>query len=201
MKKTSVLLVALLLLVCHVNGQYTETLNIEETFDQVQLDGNVRLYLKEGTETKVSLETRNEQKMKDYKIAIQNNTLSIGLRKKERNGGTRKRHSSPKITVYLTHPGLEGIHMDGLIHVYSIDTVSNASLSITGDGLIRGEIEVDVQKLAVDLDGLCSMKFSGKADDATLRLDGMGKINARDLETSQVYKSADGLTSISVAKL
>ncbi len=201
MKKASLLLAGLLLTVCNVIAQYTETLNIEEAFDNVRLDGNVRLYLKEGSGTKVSLETRNEQKMEDYRITVQNNTLYIGLREKQRNGGSRKRHSAPKIKVNLTHPGLKGINVDGLIHVYSVDPVSSDSFSIKGDGLIRGEIEVDVQKLEVDLDGLCSMRFSGKADEANLRLDGMGRINARDLETSEVHKSADGLTSIRIAKL
>ena len=186
---------------CSVIGQYTETLNIEEAFDNVRLDGNVRLYLKEGSETRVDLETRNENKMKDYQITVQNNTLYIGLRKKKRNGGSRKRHSAPKIKVNLTHPGLMGINADGLIYVYSVDLVLSDKLTIKGDGLIRGEVEVDVQRLEVDLDGLCSMRFSGKAGEANLRLDGMGRINARRLETLKVHKSAEGLTSIRVANL
>jgi len=201
MKKASLLLAGMLLAVCSVIGQYTETLNLEESFDNVRLDGNIRLYLKEGPDTKVSLETRNEQKMEDYRITVQNNTLYIQLRKRQRYGGSRKRHSAPKIKVNLTHPELKGINMDGLVYVYSIDSVSGDSFSVKGDGLIKGEIEVDVQRLEVDLDGLCSMSFSGKADESDLHLDGMGKINARNLETSKVRKSADGLTSIKVAKL
>lgn len=101
----------------------------------------------------------------------------------------------------MTHPELKGIDVDGLVYIYSVDPVSGDSFSVKGDGLIKGEIEVDVKELRVDLDGLCSMSFSGKADESDLRLDGMGKINARDLETSKVYKSADGLSSIKVAKL
>ena len=201
MKKASLLLAVMLLTICSVMGQYEKTQNIEEAFDNVQLDGNVRLYLKQGAETKVILETKNERKMEDYRIAVRNNTLYIGLRDKQHVGGSRKRHSSPKIKVYLTHPELKGIDVDGLVYVYSIDPVSGDSFSVKGDGLIRGEIEVDVQRLEVDLDGLCSMSFSGKADESDLRLEGMGRINARDLETSKVHKSADGLTSIRVAKL
>lgn len=201
MKKASLLLVGMLLTVCSAIGQYNETLNIEEAFDNVQLDGNIRLYLKEGSETKVSLETRNERKMEDYRITVQNNNLYIGLREKQLHGGTRKRHSAPKIKINLTHPELKGVNVEGLVSVYSIDPVSGDSFSVKGDGLIRGKIEVDVQKLEVDLDGLCSIRFSGKAVESDLRLDGMGKIKARDLETSKVHKSADGLTSISIAKL
>lgn len=201
MKKASLLLAGMLLTVCSAIGQYTETLNIEEAFDKVQFDGNIRLYLKEGSETKVQLETKNERKMEDYRITVQNNTLYIGLREKQRYGGSRKRHSAPKIKINLTHPELKGVNVEGLVYIYSIDPVSGDSFSVKGDGLIRGKIEVDVQRLEVDLDGLCSMRFSGKADESNLRLDGMGRIKARDLKTSKVNKSADGLTSIRVAKL
>jgi len=201
MKKASLLLAGMLLTLCNVIGQYTETPNIEEAFDNVRLEGNVRLYLNQGPQTEVSLETKNQRKMKDYRITVQNNTLYIRLREKQRHGGSRKRHSAPKIKVNLTHPELAGVDVDGLVSVYSINPVSGDSFSIKGDGLIRGKIEVDVQRLEVDLDGLCSVKFSGKADESNLRLDGMGRIKARNLETSKVHKSADGLTSIKVAKL
>lgn len=200
MKKAPLFLALMFLTVASVMGQYTETKNIKEAFDDIELDGNVRLYLKQGAETKVRLETRNERNLEDYRITVQNNTLYIGLRKKERYGGSRKRHSAPKIKVYLTHPELKGIDMDGLVYVYSIDPVASASFSIKGDGLIRGEVEVDVQELRVDLDGLCSMSFTGKADESDFRLDGLGRINARDLETAKVHTSADGLASIRVAE-
>jgi len=201
MKKVSLFLAVMLLAVCSVMGQYNETQNLEETFDTIRLDGNIRLYLKQGAETEVNIEAKNERKLEDYRITVQNNILYIGLRKKQRNGGTRKRHSAPKIKVYLTHPELKGIDMEGLVSVKSIDPISGESFSVSGDGLIRGKIEVDVQELRVDLEGLCSMRFTGKADDSKIRLDGMGKINARDLETFTVHKRADGLTSIKVAKL
>ncbi|WP_273566900.1 GIN domain-containing protein [Maribacter halichondriae] len=201
MKKASLVLALMLLAVCSGMGQYNETQDLEEAFDNVRLDGNIRLYLKQGTEANVRIEAKNERKFEDYQITVQNNTLYIRLREKQRNGGTRKRHSAPKIKVYLTHPELKGIDMEGLVSVKSIDPVSSDSFSVSGDGLIRGKIEVDVQELRVDLEGLCSMRFTGKADDSRIQLDGMGKINARDLETSKVHKSAVGLTSISFAKL
>lgn len=201
MKKVSLFLAVMLLAVSSVMGQYSETQNIEEAFENVQLDGNVRLYLKQGSEIKVDIDARNEQKLKDYKITVQNNTLFIGLREKRIKGGPRKRYSTPKIKVYLTHPELKGINVEGLVYVNSIDPVSGDTFSVKGDGYIKGKIEVDVQRLDVDLDGFCSMSFSGKADESSLRLDGMGKINARNLETTQVNKSADGLSTIRIAKL
>ncbi|MEP3210056.1 MAG: DUF2807 domain-containing protein [Maribacter sp.] len=193
MKKVNLLLAVLLLTVSSTIGQHKETLNTTEYFDNVKLDGNVRLYLKQGSAPIVGVETRNERNMDEYRIAIRNNTLYVQH---------RARHgSAPKIEVYLTHPELKSIDMDGLVYAYSSDPVTSKSFSVKGDGLIRGEIEVDVQELNVDLDGLCSMSFYGKADETDLRLDGMGKINARDLVTSEVKKSADGLAIIRVTNI
>ncbi|MDB4292885.1 DUF2807 domain-containing protein [Maribacter sp.] len=200
MKKASLFLGLMLLAVCSVMGQYTETQNFEETFDKVRLDGNIRLYLEQGTEANVRFETKSERKFEDYQISVRNNTLFVQLHKKHRYGGTRNRHSAPKIDVYVTHPELREIAMEGLVNVYSIDPITSESFSVRGDGLIRGEIEVDVAELRVDLDGLCSMRFTGKATDSNLRLDGMGKINARDLETATLHKRVDGLSRIKVAK-
>lgn len=201
MKKLSLVFAVILLTICSVVGQYTNTQNIEETFDKIRLEGNIRLYLKQGSETKVSLETRNQQKMENYNITVKNNTLHVRLHEKQHQGGSRSRHSAPKIKINLTHPDLKGIDVDGLVSVYSINPISGDSFIVKGDGFIRGDIEVDVQRLEVDLDGLCSIRISGNADESDLRLDGMGRIKARNLETSKVYKSAEGLTSIKVAKL
>ncbi len=44
------------------------------------------------------------------------------------------------------------------------------------------------------------MSFEGKADKSYLRLDGLGRINAGDLETSEVDKASDGLAAIRVQK-
>ena len=188
MKKVSLLGIIILLTVSSAIGQHKKALALE-AFDKVQIDGNVRLYLEQGAETIVGLEVKKEHYFYDYKIVVRHNTLYIGLRDKHVN-------TAPKLKVYLTHPALKGIDMDGLVHVNSVDPVTGESFYIKGDGYIRGTVEVDVQKLRVDLDGFCSMSFSGKADISDFRLDGMGRINARGLETSEVYKRAEGLASI-----
>lgn len=115
--------------------------------------------------------------MEDYLITVQNNTLYIKLREKQYYGDSRKRNSTPKLKVNLTHPELKGINVEGLVYVYSVNPISSDSFSVKGNGLTRGKIEVDVQRLEVDLDGLCSMRISGKANESDIRLDGMGRIN------------------------
>lgn len=190
MKKVNLLLAVILLTVGTINAQYSETIK-GKSFDHIKLDGNIRLYLEKGTEEIVNIEARKEKYVDDYRIEIRNEVLYIRYRD---NGFG----STPKIKVYVTHPELKGIDVDGLVHVNSKDPVTGETFAIKGDGLIRGTVEVDVETLKVDLDGFCFMSFEGKADKSHFRLDGLGRINANDLETLEIDKAAEGLAGISV---
>lgn len=190
MKKFNLLVTVMLLTVTTISAQHRQQLDIE-SFDRVKLDGNIRLYLERADEGAVVVEARKESHIDDYRIDVRNDILYIRYRD---NGFG----STPKIKVYVKHPELKGIDVDGLVHVNSKDPVVGDSFAIKGDGLIRGTVEVDVTKLKVDLDGFCFMSFEGKADKSHLRLDGLGRIDASDLETLEVDKASDGLASIRV---
>lgn len=190
MKKSSLFSVLLLFLVGFANAQHRETLKLE-SFDDIKLDGNIRLYIEQGSQEVVTVEARRESHLDDYSFEVRNKTLYIGFH--EHGFG-----STPKIKVYLVHPELEAIDADGLVHINTDDMISWESLTIKGDGFIKGSMELDVKRLRVDLDGFCFMSFSGSADSSNFKLDGFGRINAGDLTTEEVHKSADGLAGIRV---
>jgi len=190
MKKTNVLLAIAVLISASVFAQHREKLKTED-FDYVQLDGNIRLYLEQGPEIELNIETKKASYLDDYSVRVRNNVLYVRYR--DDSFG-----STPKLKIYLKHPELKGLDVDGLVHVNSEEPIRGEEFVLKGDGLIKGSVEVDVAYLKVDLDGLCFMTFSGKADESVLRLDGLGRINARDLLTDEVSKSADGLAGIRV---
>lgn len=190
--KKSILTLTVLLLAAHfAMAQSREVLQLGP-FENVDLDGNIRLFLEQGTTPTVELEAKKERHLAEYRVEVRNGTLYIQHWEEERF------RSAPKIHVYLSHPGITGLDMDGLIYVVSTDPVESEDLRIKGDGLIKGDLEVNVQSLAVGLDGLCTLYLSGSADEANLRLDGMGKIDARGLDTAELKKSADGLARVRV---
>lgn len=188
MRTTTLFLALFLVALGSAFAQHQETLRLGD-FDRVKLDGNIRVYLEQDRTTDVVVEARKESYLDDYSMYVRNEVLYIRYR--ERGFG-----STPKLKVYIAHPALQGIDMDGLIHLNSKNTITTESLAIKGDGLIRGTVDVDVQNLKVGLDGMCFMTFEGKAEQSDLRLDGLGRINARDLATSKIHKSADGLAAI-----
>ena len=191
MKKTTLFFTLIFLVVTSAFAQYRETMDYA-SFDDIKLDGNIRLYLRQGSDITVDFEARKASHLDDYRIEVRSNTLYIGY------DDHHNFRSTPKIKVYVTHPALEGIDADGLVHINSENTINGERLAIKGDGFIRGSVEVDVENLRVDLDGFCFMSFSGAADRSELKLDGFGRINAGDLESDEVRKSADGLAGIKV---
>ena len=160
-------------------------------FDKVYMEGNIRLFLETDKKPNVTIEARKSYHVDAYYIETRNRTLYVKYKGDDYGFG-----STPRIEVYVSHPGIQGLEMDGLVTVVSNDPVRSEQLRIKGDGLIRGELEVDVDKLDIGLDGLCKLTVSGSADESDLRLDGMGKIDARGLQTTALYKSVDGLASI-----
>jgi len=188
MKKSNLLLAFILLISGSVLAQHREELKTTD-FDYVQLEGNIRIYLEQGPEIELEIEARKTHYLDDYRIRVRNNVLYVKAR--NNNAG-----STPKLKIFLTHPELKGLDVDGLVHVNTNGPIKGKEFGLKGDGLIKGHVDLDVDYLKVDLDGMCFMSFSGKADESVLRLDGLGRINARDLVTDQVSKSAEGLAGI-----
>ncbi len=188
MKKVTLVCALVLMAAVSAFAQHRETLNLGD-FDRVKLDGNIRLYIEEDREAEVIVEARKSRYFDDYRMEVRNGVLYIKYRSHDFG-------STPKLKVYLTHPELKGIDMDGFIYLNSNNTITSESLAIKGDGFIRGTVAVDVQSLKVGLDGFCFMSFEGKATKSDLRLDGMGRINAKDLDSKMLHKSADGLAGI-----
>ena len=192
MRTLGLLSLSLLLSFHFVQAQNRQELDLEP-FENVEVDGNVRIYVEYAETPQVTLEAKKSYHFDEYEVEVRNNTLYV----------SHKEHwddfdSTPKIEVYLQHPGIEELDMEGLVSVYFRDTMRTENLAIKGDGLIRGELDVIVDKLYVNLDGMCKMSVVGRANESDLRVDGMGKIDARGLQTKRIYQSSDGLASIKV---
>ena len=190
MKKITATVAIILMALNVLHAQYQEVIDLE-AFNAIELDGNIRLYLQQGNETSVAIKTRKAENIEKYKIAVHEGTLYVRRR-------DRWSSKSPKITLYLKHSGLEKVDMDGFIKIITVDALKGDQLMIKGDGFIKGDLEVDVKSLKVDVDGFCSLSIFGDAGAADLRVDGIGKIKAHELETSSVSKSTQGIASIRV---
>ena len=189
MKKIGILGLSLLMGMGLLHAQATQEYNLG-SFDNIDLDGNIRLYLEYDKKPSVVIEAKKDYYIDDYEVEVRHNTLII---RHDEHGDSWG--STPKINVYVAHPGIHELDMDGLVSVYTKDVVKTERLKIKGDGLIRGDIDVIVDRLIIGLDGMGKMTVVGRATESDLSVDGMGSIDARGLQ-GRITSSTDGLASI-----
>jgi hypothetical protein len=190
MKKLSVLSLVFILALSFSYAQNRQTPKLGD-FENVEVEGNIRLFLENAEASSVVLEAKDEEDLEAYKVSVSGKTLIIHQR--ERNYGFK---STPKLTVYVKHPGIRSLEMDGLVSVTTKGVVRSESLRIMGDGMIRGDMEIIVDRLKIDLDGMCKMTITGRALESDLSVDGMGKIDARGFYSKKIRQSSDGMASI-----
>lgn len=191
MKNIGLTLVIALGMLGVMTAQHTQVRDLEP-FDKVNLDGNAKLFLIKSDTPSVELDVKKEAHLDEYVTEVRNGTLYLHFKKKR---WTKKDH---KIKVYLNHTGVNDIDLDGIVRVETDRPLTESSLKINGDGFIKGNLEVDVNDLTVDLDGFSGMTITGSAERASFSIDGFGKINAQDLRTSRVHKDSDGFARIKV---
>lgn len=194
MKKLLLLSVGFLLTLSLINAQSTQELDLEP-FEHIDAEGNIRLYLKQAESINTVVEASDSEDIEDYKIEVVGGTLFVMLREQSR--GFKP---TPKLTLRVEHPNLKSVDLDGLVYLYAENTLKGESLRVKGDGMIRGDLDVIVDRLKIDLDGMCKMTVVGRARESDLRVDGMGKIDARGLTSKRLHQSADGLASIKVGQ-
>ncbi|MEN8788123.1 MAG: DUF2807 domain-containing protein [Flavobacteriaceae bacterium] len=194
MRKLSVMSLVFMLALSISYAQNRQTPDLGD-FENVEVEGNIRIFLEHAETSSVVLETKDEEDFDAYRVAVSGKTLIIDQHER---GSNFK--STPKLTVYVKHPGISSLEMDGLVTVTTKDVVKGESLRIKGDGMIRGDMEIIVDRLKIDLDGMCKMTITGRALEADLSVDGMGKIDARGFYSKKMHQSSEGMASIKVGQ-
>ncbi len=173
---------------CSITNE-KETRNLE-SFDKVNLEGRVELHLERDSYHSMEIMTKNAADMVDLVTEVRNGELYIYH---EQECGNCKK---PKFIIYLTHSGISDLTLNGIVKLISDDGISQKDLVISGDGILNGNLEVSVNNLSVDLNGISNMYISGYADTSNLKIAGIGLINAGSLETKSGENVSEGLAII-----
>ncbi len=170
-----------------LTAQQTETRELE-SFTKVKLEGNIEIHLAKGNKPSIRIETKKERDLQDFLVEVRNDELFLSYEKEQ--------NKTPKFIVYLKHTGVSNLHLSGLTTIFSEDVLDNSNLTIEGSGITKGKIKVAVKNLRIDADGITNLAISGIADDAIFNIDGIGKINAKKLQTKSVQEHSDGFAKV-----
>jgi hypothetical protein len=161
-----------------------------DAFAKVNLEGNIELHLVKSTQSSVKIETKNDEDLEDLFIEIKGKELFLAYKE--------NRNNTPKFKVYLEHTGIDEVSMSGLVSLFSEDILNESDLTLNGSGIVKGEIEVAVENFRIDSDGITNLSISGTADNAIFNIDGLAKINTKNLNAKSVQQHTDGFTKVKV---
>ncbi len=166
-----------------------ETRNLEK-FNKVNLEGRIELHLEKSSYHSIEIRTKKASDIANLVTDVRNGELYIH---NEKNVGHSK---TPKYIIRLSHSGISDIALSGVVRLMSNDVISQKYFNIGGEGILNGSLKVSVDNLNTDMNGVSNIKISGYADVADLNITGIGRINAKGLETNNAKKSTDGIATV-----
>ncbi|MEM9144112.1 MAG: DUF2807 domain-containing protein, partial [Bacteroidota bacterium] len=191
MKTTITFLFAGLLGSIGVIAQNPQTFDLGD-FDELEIKGHVEVYISNATRPTIEVAAETGDPEEYYDIGIKNNVLHIRSKDK---GSSEK---TPKIKVFVAHPGLESIQLEGVVDIFSDNRLEQEALNLEGSGIISGNLELNVEQLLIHLEGISKLTVSGEAAQATLGVQGIGKIRAKELFTENLIKRDSGISKIDI---
>lgn len=166
------------------NGEISSEKRMLDKFSEIQLTGNYEIGLKKGPKGQLVVVT-DSNLLEFIQSEVVNQVLIIESSKKIR--------SVDGIKIYITYQELEGIKSVGASVIKTENTIvsDRFELEIPGAGII--DMVVDVNDLEVILAGAGLVKLSGRAVNQSISLNGVGNLEAFDLESHSCKVTVSGM--------
>ncbi len=171
------------------NGEITSQKRILEEFTEVHLTGNFEIGLKKGGKEQIVIVT--DSNLLEYiDTEVENEVLVVT--------SSKKIQSREGIKIFITYQELSALKSIGasVINTDGPIVSSRFEMEIPGASLI--DVELDVSDLEVMLAGAGSVKLRGNAENQTLSLNGVGNLEAFDLESRSCKVTVSGMGGVEI---
>lgn len=154
MKKIEEIGIIFLLVAISIAGfaQTTETRGIE-SFDALQTDGLVQVFLQEGAKESLRLEVKGIA-LTDVSSFVKNGVLTVK---------TEGNFNGEDIKVYVVYRQLNRIAVSGASKVFCNSTLRTQALTVVTCDAGDAVLNVDVDSLKIEMTGAGNQTISGKA--------------------------------------
>ncbi len=168
------------------------------SFTELDLEGNCDLYLIKGDSCSVEIDARNNYN--DYRIItkVRGNTLCVYYEDDwfmDRGSFFRP---FPRYSIYITYTELDEIDLEGRIRLNVDAPLEADDLEIDMSGYITGEFTVNAKHLELDTEGFVRLRVDGETVSQEIYMEGLGRIDARDLFTDFCRVDIDGSTTLDI---
>lgn len=158
-------------------------------FTAVTLSGVGNLHITQSKQEGLTVEAPDEL-LPLVMVYVKDRTLYIDLK-------DASKHSEAKINYYLSVKNLDNIISYSSSGVYIKDGLEGNSLNLSIGNLGEARILVNVNKLAMKIDGGGKIEAKGSAVEQQITINGAGEINARKLSGSSATVNITGSGEIS----
>ncbi|MDI6643773.1 MAG: head GIN domain-containing protein [Methanobacteriaceae archaeon] len=154
-------------------------------FNQISVDGNINVILKQGNAESVEVEAEDNI-ISNIKTQVTGNKLNI------QQEGTSMIWPSKPINVYVTVKDINSIEVSGSSKVKGTDIdTDDLNLSISGSGTVEIE-NLTAKQLKAKISGAGNIELSGVVAKQELTIEGSGDYKARDLKTEDAVVTING---------
>ncbi|MGY2132818.1 head GIN domain-containing protein [Hymenobacter sp. HD11105] len=170
-------------------------------FDGVSASGAVNVFLRQGNETSVVVEAR-EESLKYLKTEVDNGVLKIYRDKDFSWRDLVGDNKDGKVNVYITCPRLKSVTVSGASNVRGESAFTTDNFKLQSSGASDITMSVRAKSLDVSCSGASDIKLSGQADHQKVSVSGGSEYQAYSLQSrsaniqasgaSEAYVSVDG---------
>jgi hypothetical protein len=156
-----------------VFAQTRETRNVSN-FTKVSFRVPGKLYLRQGTTTKVEIEGKSDI-LKEIETEVDGGKLSIKREGKWNNNWD----NDDKVNVYITMSTIDALNVSGSGNLIAETLVKsqNLDLNVSGSGSLKVEVEVSGD-MEADVSGSGDLMVKGKCSNLDSDVSGSGKVSA-----------------------
>lgn len=193
---TIVFILAILPFIC--SAQHSDVRPLEN-FVNIDFEGYGELVLIQGENPSIEIKTDGHRRsLRHVNTEVKNGTLYIDQDYDDRYDWYQFRKNDVFITLYITYSHLESLELEGKINVISDKSIHANRLEMDFEGYITGDLEFDCKELIIESSGFAHIDLFGKTDFLEIDHQGIGRIDALDLQSISCVANVEGRASLYV---
>ncbi|GJM27762.1 MAG: DUF2807 domain-containing protein [Cyclobacteriaceae bacterium] len=175
---------------CHLigiekgNGEVNSEKRLTDHFSEIHLTGNYEIGLKNGPKSQVVIVT-DDNLLEYIETEVENEVLVVTT--------SKKLHSEHGIKIFVTYEDLNKLISTGASMITAEGPIVSERLEINIPGASLIDLDVDVTDLEIMLAGAGSVKLRGRAANQHLSLNGVGNVEAFNLESQFCEVTVSGM--------
>ncbi len=153
-------------------------------FDRINMEGNYRVFFYYSSSPFLKIEAPSDDMYDDIEVDSNRGILKISVR--------HRNFNLNRIQLHIGIPALRELNVNGGIKLTSDGYIETGDLDIQLEGGANVDMSLKARKINVKSEGGVILEMRGVAESLAVTVFGAGHVNARELETKEVFFRVEG---------